>query len=147
MTLTLTYRNLGMPDLYRRGLRPGTAGLEVLLVDIEADMVVKDGNRVVFAEGCFPVAELARELVHWLRRPVGERGDFAFDSLSYPDVGEVRVAASAEGWRVGSVSTPDTWTSPVAWDVLVAEIGRFVAAVREDVTALGVPPGPVPELS
>ncbi|MEU3553949.1 DUF7878 domain-containing protein [Streptomyces fragilis] len=144
MPMELAHENVGMPDLYRRGLRPGTAGLEVLLVDIEADLVIRDGSQVVLAEGYFPVAELARELALWLRRPDGERGDFAFDSMSYPDVGEVRIAASPEGWRVGSVSTPDTWTSPVAWDVLVAEVGRFVAAVRDDVKAMGVRPGLIP---
>lgn len=84
------------------------------------------------------------ELALRLRRPDGERGDVAFDSMSYANVGEVRIAASAEGWRVGSVSTPDTWTSPVAWDVPVAEAGRFVAAVRHDVTAMGVRPGLIP---
>ncbi|MER5476399.1 hypothetical protein ABT026_05385 [Streptomyces sp. NPDC002734] len=146
MSVQLAYRNLGMPDLYRRGLRPWTAGSEVLLVDIEADLFVQDGSRVVCGDVCFPVAELARELVHWLRRPDGERGDFAFDSQSYPDVGEVLITASAEGWRIGSVSEPDVWTSPVAWEVLATEVGRFVTAVRDDVTGMGVRPGLIPDL-
>lgn len=36
MSVKFAYQNLGMPDLYRRGLQPETAGLGVLLVDIEA---------------------------------------------------------------------------------------------------------------
>jgi len=68
------------------------------------------------------LAELARSLALWLHRPDGERGDFAFDSMSYADVGEVRIAGSMEGWRIGSVSEPDIWTSPVTWEVLAAEL-------------------------
>jgi hypothetical protein len=91
------------------------------------------------------VAELARSLAHWLYQPDGERGDFEFDSMSYADVGEVRIAGSTEGWRIGSVSEPDTWSSPVSWDVLAAEVGRFVTVIRNDVTAMGVRPSLIPE--
>ncbi|MFI9808673.1 hypothetical protein ACIHEJ_30680 [Streptomyces sp. NPDC052301] len=146
MSVRFAYRNLGAPDLDRRGLEPATAPRHVLLVDIEADLVVGDGERVLFAEGLFPVAELACALVGWVGLPDGERGDFAFDSMSYADVGEVRIAGSAEGWRVGSVSQPDDWTSPVAWDVLVAEIERFASAVRGDVAGIGVDPALIPRL-
>ncbi|MCX5103868.1 MULTISPECIES: hypothetical protein [unclassified Streptomyces] len=143
MTLQLAYESVGAPDLYRRGLRPGTAPLEVLLVDIEADLIIRDGDQVVMAEKLFPVAELARALVGWLD---GDRNDFEFDSMSYAESGEVRIAGSAEGWRVGSVSAPGLWTSPVGWDVLVTEIAQFVKAVRKDVVALGVEPGLIPVL-
>ncbi|MEU6573532.1 hypothetical protein [Streptomyces sp. NPDC046805] len=146
MSVKFAYQNLGMPDLYRRGLQPETADLGVLLVDIEADLVIRDGNHVVFTEGLFPVAELARSLAHWLHQQDSEHGDFEFDSMSYADVGEVRIAGSTEGWRIGSVSEPDTWTSPVAWEVLAAEVGRFVTVVRNDVTAMGVRPSLIPEL-
>ena len=149
MTVKFAYENMGAPDLERRGLRPETAPTAVLLVDIEADLTIRDGDRVVMAEGLFPVAELARALVGWLGRSAGERGDFEFDSMSYADVGEVRISGipgSSEGWRVGSVSEPDSWTAPVGWEALVAEIERFVTAVREDVVALGAEPGLIPEL-
>jgi hypothetical protein len=146
MPVTFAYRNLGAPDLYRRGLQPETAPVGVLLVDIEADVAVRDGNRVVFAEKQFPVAELACALVSWLRRTDAEGGDFEFDSMSYAELGAVRIAASPEGWRVGSVFDPDTSSAPVARDVLVAEIGRFVTAVRKDVAGLGVGLGRVPLL-
>ncbi|MEU9496881.1 hypothetical protein AB0D73_34585 [Streptomyces sp. NPDC048215] len=146
MAVNFAYRNVGIPDLYRRGLRPETAPLEVLLVDIEADLVIRDGSQVVMAEGLFPVAELARDLVGWLGQLDGDRDDFEFDSMSYADVGEVRIVGSVEGWRVGSVSEPGLWTSPVGWDVLVSEIAQFVTAVRKDVVALGVEPGLIPAL-
>ncbi|WP_338703425.1 GNAT family N-acetyltransferase [Streptomyces sp. Q6] len=146
MAVKFAYQNVGMPDLNRRGLRPETAPLGVLLVDIEADLVIRDGSQVVMAEGLFPVAELARALVGWLGQLDGDRDDFEFDSMSYADVGEVRIVGSVEGWRVGSVSEPGSWTSPVGWDVLVSEIAQFVTAVREDVVALGVEPGLIPDL-
>ncbi|MFE6685631.1 hypothetical protein ACFVFQ_04050 [Streptomyces sp. NPDC057743] len=146
MSVRFAYQNVGAPDLYRRGLQPETAPVGVLLVDIEADLVIRDGDRVVFAEKLFPVAELARALVGWLHRSDGERGDFDFDSMSYAELGAVRIMGSAEGWRVGSVFEPGTWTSPVTWDVLAAEIGQFVAAVRGDVLGIGVGPGLIPDL-
>jgi len=49
-------------------------------------------------------------------------------------------------WWVGSVFEPDTWTSPVAWEVLAAEIGQFVTSVRNDVAAIGVEPSLIPGL-
>ncbi|MFI9230510.1 DUF7878 domain-containing protein [Streptomyces rimosus] len=140
------YGNVGAPDLYRRGFRPETAHDGHLLVDIEADLVIRDGDRVVLAEKLFPVAELAHALAGWLQRPGGEHGDFVFDSMSCAEPGAVRMVESAEGWRVGSVFAPDAWTSPVTWDALAAEAGRFVAAVREDVVEIGVRPGRIPGL-
>jgi hypothetical protein len=94
----------------------------------------------------FPVAELARDLVGWLYQPDGERGDFEFDSMSYAELGAVRITGTLEGWRVGSVFAPDTWTAPVAWDVLVTEVGQFVGALREDVAAIGIEPSFISDL-
>lgn len=146
MSVEFVYGDVGAPDLRRRGLRPASAHDGHLLVDIEADLVIRDGDRVVLAEKLFPVAELAQALVGWLHRPDGERGDFVFDSMSCAEPGAVRMVESAEGWRAGSVFAPDAWTSPVTWDVLAAEVGRFVAAVREDVAEIGVRPGLIPGL-
>ncbi len=146
MPVEFVYGKVGAPDLHRRGLRPETAHDGHLLVDIEADLVVRDGDQVVLAEKLFPVAELAHALVGWLHRPDAERGDFVFDSMSCAEPGVVRMVESAEGWRVGSVFAPDAWTSPVSWDALAAQVGRFVAAVREDVAEIGVGPGLIPVL-
>src|SRR5690606_6297793 len=144
MSVRFGYRNTGAPDLHRRGLRPETAPVAMLLTDIEADLVIRDGVRIVFAEESFPVAELARALVGWSQRP--ERGGFAFDSMSYPEPGAVRIAESERGWRVGPVFRPDAWTAPVSWEALTAEVGRFTAAVRADVARLGADPGLIPAL-
>ncbi|MFJ3640083.1 hypothetical protein ACIPRD_10055 [Streptomyces sp. NPDC090108] len=170
MPVEFVYQNLGMPDLIRRGMEPGTADAAILLVDLEADLVIRDGAQVVFAEGLFPVAELARALAHWLRQTDcehdgfatggehddfatggkhddfatgGEHDDFAFDSMSYAEVGIVRITESEEGWRIGSVAEPHV-SSPVTREVLTAEIRRFVTTVREDITALGVRPDLIP---
>jgi hypothetical protein len=146
MVVRFEYRNLGMPDLFRRGLRPETADLGVLLVDIEADLVLRVDGRVVFAEGAFPVAELARALAHWLHRPDGERGDFVFDSMSYQDAGEVRIVEFPEGWRIGSASEPGAWSPPIPWAVLAVAAGQYVSAVRGEVAAMGVRAGVIPVL-
>jgi hypothetical protein len=54
--------------------------------------------------------------------------------------GVIGTVHSDEGWRVGSLFTPDFWTAPVAWDVLMAEIKRFDRAVREGIVGMGVDP-------
>lgn len=146
MAVTFSYQNAGAPDLDKRGMPPATASLDVLLVDIEGDLVIRDGDCVVWSEIMFPVAELARALADWVHEPDGERGDFEFESMSYSEVGAVRIEESGGGWRVGSVFLPDAWTSPVGWHSLVAEIRRFVAAVRQDVADIGVDPGLIPAL-
>ncbi|MGW4442601.1 DUF7878 domain-containing protein [Streptomyces sp. NPDC004682] len=144
MAVEFTYRNLGARDLPRRGLTPRSAPAHVLLVDLEADFTVRDGERVVMEEGLFPVAELARELVGWLRGDEAERGDFAFASMSYDEVGAVRIVRGDGGWRVGGVYDPGVWSAPVGSDVLDRALRGFVDGVREDIGAMGVGPGLIP---
>ncbi|MET9012083.1 hypothetical protein ABZX74_14355 [Streptomyces olivaceoviridis] len=149
MPVTVTYENLNTSDLPRRGMTPATAPVHVLLVDLEADLVIRDGERTVCAVEDFPVAELARALVTWLEQD-GEgqaREGFRFESMSFEELGTVRIEETGGGWRVGSVFEPDDWTAPVPWEVLVAELTRFTEAVREGVTDLGAAPLLMPALS
>ncbi len=133
------YRNVGAPDLPRRGLTASTAPPEILLVDIEADLLIGDDGRTVWSEDGFPVAELDCDLSRWLRFADGGRGDFTFDS-SFDEPGAVRIVATDEGWRVGSVYSPDTYSSPATWESLVQDLVEFVEAVRAGVSALGANP-------
>ena len=137
-------RNFGAPDLPRRGLTASSAPVAVLLVDIEADLAISDSSRTVWSEGQFPVAELAFALSLWLRLPDGERGDFAFDSMSYDVPGAVQITATDEGWRVGSVFATDTQSCPATWESLVPVLVEFIEEVRDGVTALGVNPAFIP---
>jgi hypothetical protein len=137
-------RNFGLSDLPRRGLTPQEAPLEVLLLDIEAELSIWEQGRKVWSEEAFPVAELAYHLALWLQSPSAGHKDFELDSIQAVE-GLIRVVHSDEGWRIGSVFTPDFWTSPVAWDVLVAEIKHFDRAVREGIAAMGIDPAFIPE--
>ncbi|MBB4949695.1 hypothetical protein F4556_005230 [Kitasatospora gansuensis] len=143
--MELVFRNLAAADLPRRGLSPESAPVYVLLLDIEADLTISDTGQVVWAEKLFPVAELACELMDWLRTPDGERGDFAFDSMTYDEPGAVLITRSEQGWQVGSVFAADTWTSPMAWDRLVTDLVQFVDEVRHGVAAIGINPDFIPE--
>ncbi|MGW8952286.1 DUF7878 domain-containing protein [Streptomyces sp. NPDC055709] len=136
-------RNFGLSDLPRRGLAPHEAPLEVLLLDIEAELSIWEQGRVVWSEEAFPVAELAYHLALWLQSPAAGREGFELDSMQ-ADAGLIRIVGSDEGWRVGSAITPDFWTAPVAWDVLVAEIKEFDRSVREGVAAMGTEPSFIP---
>ncbi|MFD8596648.1 hypothetical protein ACFV1L_16765 [Kitasatospora sp. NPDC059646] len=144
MTLVLAFRDVGTPDLARRGLTPASAPPAVLLLDVEADLSVDDDGRTVWSEPAFPVAELARELALRLRLPAEERTDFAFDSMTYDVPGAVRIAATGDGWRVGSVFAPDAWSSPCPWPVPARALTAFTDSVRTRVAALGADPHLVP---
>ncbi|MFC8538107.1 hypothetical protein ACFUJY_29905 [Streptomyces sp. NPDC057249] len=137
-------RDFGLSDQPRRGLTPQEAPLEVLLLDIEAELSVWEHGQVMWREQQFPVAELAYHLALWLQSPAVRHEDFELDSMQ-ADEGLIRIASSDEGWRIGSDITPDFWTSPVTWDVLVAEIKRFDRAVREGIAAMGIEPDFIPQ--
>lgn len=62
-------RDFGLSDLPRRGLTPQEAPLEVLLLDIEAELSMWEQGQVVWREEQFPVAELAYHLALWLQSP------------------------------------------------------------------------------
>ncbi|MFF2013895.1 hypothetical protein ACFVWY_33195 [Streptomyces sp. NPDC058195] len=127
-----------------RGLIPCEAPLEVLLLDIHAELSLWDDEYRLLCEDMFPVAELAYRLTQWLQSPDAGAGDFELESMS-ADPGLIRIAGSDEGWRVGSVLEPDVWTTPVAWSLLVEEIRKFVQSVRAGVGALGIDPAFIPE--
>src|SRR5688572_7343902 len=104
--MLITYGRLNTSDLR------GTTQADYL-ISIDADLQILDGARCVFEEPSFPVLELARSLSQWLSEPA--RSDFAFESMSYEEVGAVTVRASQGGWIFGSVFEP-TASSPVGWD-------------------------------
>ncbi|MEV3969852.1 hypothetical protein AB0K68_17135 [Streptomyces sp. NPDC050698] len=137
-------RNFGLSDLPRRGLTPQEAPLEVLLLDIEAELSIWEQGREVWSEEAFPVAELAYHLALWFQSPAAGHEDFELDSMQAGE-GMIRIVHSDEGWRVGSIFTPDFWTPPLAWDVLVAEIKRFDGAVREGIAGMGIDTAFIPE--
>lgn len=138
-------RNFGLSDLPRRGRTPQEASREVLLLDVEAELTIWEQGRAVWSDEAFPVAELAYHLARRLRSPAAGREDFELDSMQAEE-GTFRIRASDDGWRVGSICTPDFWTSPVSWDALVTAIKQFDRSVREGVTALGADPAFIPEI-
>ncbi|WP_228081809.1 hypothetical protein [Streptomyces profundus] len=142
--MRLVCRNFGLSDLPRRGLTPQEAPLAVLLLDIEAELSIWEQGQVVWSEEAFPVAELAYYLALWLQRPTAGHEEFELDSMQAEE-GLIRIVHSDDGWRVGSIYTPDFWTSPVTWDVLVAAIKQFDRSVREGVAAMGIEPAFIPE--
>ncbi len=129
----ISYTNFTTRDL--RG-----SSLGELLVNIEADLTISDGDRIVYSEPLLPVAELAMELAAWIRQQKDDREDFSFDSISLEESGSVRIRASQGKWVIGSVFEPDAWTRPIGDEALAAEIGRFFAGVRADVAAAGIDP-------
>lgn len=137
-------RDFGLSNLPRRALIPQEAPVAVLLLDIEAELSIREHGRAVWFEKRFPVAELAYHLALWLQSPAAGHEDFEFDSMQAQE-GTIRVVNSDQGWRIGAVSAPDFWSAPVGWDALVSEIKHFGRSVRDGVTAMGIDPVFIPE--
>jgi hypothetical protein len=91
--MQLSYSALTAADLL------GRSRTEVF-VNVEADLVVLDGDREVLREGAFPVVELASALRRWKARGVAGRGDFEFTSLSLESRWRVRLVEADGGWRL-----------------------------------------------
>ncbi|WP_234346057.1 hypothetical protein [Streptomyces sp. NRRL F-5755] len=142
--MRFTCRNFGLSDLSRRDLAAPETSLEVLLLDLEAELSIWEDGRIVWSEEAFPVAELAYHLALWLQSPGADREGFELDSMQ-ADPGLIRITNSDEGWRMGFTFTSDFWTSPVAWNVLVAEIERFDRSVRQGIAAMGIDPTFIPK--
>lgn len=94
--MQFVFRNFGLSDLPRRGLTLQEAPLEVLLLDIEAELSIWEQGREVWSEGAFPVAELAYELALWLQSRATGHEDFELDSR-HAEVGLIRIVGSGEG--------------------------------------------------
>ncbi|MER7485665.1 hypothetical protein ABTY20_07065 [Streptomyces sp. NPDC126497] len=116
----------------------------MLLLDIEAELSIWDQGWTVWSEEQFPVAEPAYHLALWLRSPNAGHEGFALDSMQAEE-GMIRIVNSGRGRRIGSTLTPDFWTTPVGWDVLVSEIMHFGRSVRGGVAAMGVDAAFIPE--
>jgi hypothetical protein len=125
----ITFSGIGAADLCGSTLAD-------FLVNVEADLEIRDGGKVLYAERLFPVAELARELTKW--KGAAFPGDFAFESLSFGEAGAVTISLESRGWVVGSVFVPGRKSDPVTSGELRAGIDDFVANVRLGVESLGL---------
>ena len=108
------------------------------LVALDAHFRLVDGDVTICDEPGFPVVELARSLLIWLREV--DLGDFVFDSMSYEEPGSLTIRQVSSGWTIGSALAPKAAAAPVDR----AEIDRcchsFVAKVEADLERLGLNP-------
>ena len=73
-----------------------------VLVAVDADFTLVDGDLVVYEEPSFPVVELAWSLLRWVHQP--DRGDFVFESMSFEEVGRSRCVVRVRGGCSGRFS-------------------------------------------
>ncbi|WP_432889213.1 hypothetical protein ACQPYH_09745 [Kribbella sp. CA-245084] len=126
--MLLTYGMLDVSEL--QGTRQGD-----VLVAVDADFRVVDGERLVYEERSFPVVELAWGLLRWLDQP--DRLDFVFDSMSFEELGALTVRREGAGWVFGSVFVSDIG-DPVSWTEVERSVRVFVHKVTDDLTAAGL---------
>lgn len=109
-----------------------------VLVRVDADLEVLDDDRLIYYEPDFPVVELARALVQWIDQT--ERSDFAFDSMSFEEIGALTIRSVGEGWVFGSVFAEPTVSRAVSWAEVERCSSSFVAQVVSDLVARGIDP-------
>ncbi|MFF4305443.1 hypothetical protein [Streptomyces sp. NPDC001601] len=131
--MIISYSNFTTRDL--RG-----TSVEQLCTNIEADLLVADGDVLIYNEVLFPVAELASELTNWIRDPESVRPDFALDSMSFAEKGVVSITRTAGGWRIGSVLSPGVVSGVVDESALLQQIRQFAGLVQRDMAAAGIDP-------
>ncbi|GAA1862383.1 hypothetical protein [Myceligenerans crystallogenes] len=124
--------HLGAPDL--TDLRAfHTTGRRItpaeLLLYVEADLQIRDGDAVLFNEPRFEVAELAAELVAWVGDGSKPAEGFVHSPDAYAEPGVIRITQTRHGWVAGSCFTTAT-TAPRDWETVRDSIGTFMAEVR-----------------
>ncbi len=118
-----------------------------LLVHVEADIPISDDGQELYSEILFPVPELASGLHDRMSAGSGRRGNFEFESMSFKEVGVVRIVEFDSGWRVKSIHQPGLWSKFHSLDDIDAEIytrseggsgsddrSRSFYAVRDEMT-------------
>ncbi|GIJ00421.1 hypothetical protein CLV28_0272 [Sediminihabitans luteus] len=109
--------------------------LSEYLVSVEADLRIEDGGTQVYSELDFPVAELARNLLAWLKSP--HQDDFLFKSESFEEVGSVKICRVEGKWTIGSVYYPDCVSRPTDWGTVEDACRAFIYMVRNDLERFG----------
>lgn len=94
--------------------------------NVEADLVLAEDGRELYAEVLFPVVELAAALRKWQQA----RGAFVFDSMSLDGRWAVRFLPVGEGWRVVNDEDELVRSSVVTADGLDDAIDDFVERLR-----------------
>ncbi len=120
MVYTLRALDLRLPTLER-------VELVDVIANAEGRLVLAQNDFVIFEEHLFPVVELARDLLRWLRKDFRE--DYSFDSMSFEDKGAFRVWEVAGEWIVSSDFADGTQPTPEPWDSIQRALEFFVAEV------------------
>ncbi len=137
-------RDFGAPDLVRRGLTASSAPPEILLVDTEAALVISAGAawcgaRRGFRSRSWPAISRAVS-VSRTETELTSRSVVVRRARSGADRGDGRSLG------VGSVYSPDAYSTPVTWESLVQALVEFIEEVRSGVSALGSDPRFIPRV-
>ncbi|MGW9310181.1 DUF7878 domain-containing protein [Saccharomonospora azurea] len=107
-----------------------------LLVHVEADISILDAGQELYSEILFPVLELASGLHDWVSADSSRRSNFEFESMSFEEVGVVRIVKFDSGWRVGSIYQPGLWSKSYSLDDIDFEVLRFTREVRAEAESM-----------
>ena len=127
--MEIRYGEVDVTDL--RGLT-----LADVLINVEADLEMWDGDRLIYSERSFPIVELARALCCWSRADSAD--DFEFSSFSFEEPGVIEIHNASKGWYVTSIFTPTIRSRIVQWNDVRDMISGFVENVESDLERLGL---------
>lgn len=108
------------------------------LVAIDATLWVIHEEKTILYDVAFPIAELANSLNSWLQDK--ERHDFEFTSMSYEEIGTLRIQATGGQWVVSSIFTPQVQTPPLDLREVERACRTFISAVSTDLEEHGIDP-------
>lgn len=114
----------------------GGLTLADVLINVEADLEVWDGDRLIYSERSFPIVELARALCFWSRADSAD--DFEFSSLSFEEPGVIEIHNTSKGWCVTSIFTPAVRSRIMQVGDVRGMIAGFVENVECDLRRLGL---------
>ena len=129
--------HIGAPDLttlraFRATGRQITAA--ELLLYVEADLQLRDGDTVLHDEPRLEVAELADALNRWAGDGTEPDHDFAFAPGGYDETDVVWVRRADDGWAAGSCRASGS-TARRPWPAVRELIDAFVADTHERTAA------------
>lgn len=100
-----------------------------LLLYVEADLQLRDGDVVLFDEPRIEVAVLAHELAAWAGDGSEPGHGFVHSPDGYEASGIVRITRTGQGWVAGSCFIAAT-TTPRDWETVKSFIDTFMTEVR-----------------
>lgn len=97
-----------------------------VFVHIESDFSLRIGERTLYQEIHFNVAEFALSVSQWLKKSKLTRRDYIFESMDTDEVGLLWFKRDGSKWQIGSVHQLYEENSAFDFDEIEKALNRFI---------------------